>query len=182
MTDVALFPPTVDESEAVSIVLTPQMLQLAPGESGTFTAAFKLVPGFDICHVPLYSGFITVKSSAEEGCTPYQIPFAGLAYNVTSLPIFDTAHGFPIFTRLSAKTPSELILTDDAIFTMDPETNDFPVIYIQLLMGSRVVRMDLLPSSPADTVGTTQVAGLNILGFILLIWYMLTWKERLWNV
>lgn len=92
-----------------------------------------------------------------------QIPFMGAAFNMTTLPDFDVQSGFPQFTGSAASLNGTVIVTNGSVFTMNALTNDFPTIINRLLFGSRVVRLDVLP--PDDTtVGTTPVAGFNILG------------------
>jgi hypothetical protein len=153
----------VDGSTIVSVSITPTSLQLAAGASGKVTAVFSYVSGFDAHLLPVYSGFITVQSSATSDMGTLQIPFMGAAFNMTALPSFDVQGGFPEFTGSSASLNGSVIGTNGSVFTMNPVTQDFPTIISRLLFGSRIVRLDVLP--PDDSIaGTTQFAGFNILG------------------
>jgi hypothetical protein len=159
----APFPPPVDGSTIVSISITPSSLQLSPGDSGKVTAVFTYVGGFDAHLLPVYSGFITVQSSAASDMGTLQIPFMGVAFNMTTLPAFDVQSGFPVFTSGAASLNGSVIATNGSVFTMNPVTNDFPTIVNRLLFGSRILRLDVLP--PDDSLaGTTQFAGFNIIG------------------
>ena len=92
-----------------------------------------------------------------------QIPFMGVAFNMTTLPAFDEQSGFPKFTSSAAALNGSVIATNGSVFTMNPVTIDFPTIVNRLLFGSRIVRLDVLP--PDDSLAaTTQFAGFNILG------------------
>lgn len=159
----APFPPPVDGSSLVSVSITPWSLQLSPGETGIVTAVFDLATGFDAHLLPVYSGFITVQSSAPGDMGTLQIPFMGVAFNMTTLPDFDVQSGFPQFTGGSALDNGTVIVANGAVFTMNVATNDFPTIINRLLFGSRVVRLDVLPANDT-TAGTRVVAGFNILG------------------
>ena len=158
---VDLFPPRIDKQKAVTVTLTPPTLQLGPGQTGTLRVDFTPAT-MDTTLVPVYSGFITVQSSATIDGT-LQIPYAGVAFNMTTLPIFDT--GFPAFTRASATSSDDIISTDGAVFTMDVEKSDLPAFAVRLFMGTRVLRMDLLPASPSEITGTTLIAGLRIIRY-----------------
>lgn len=136
--------------------------KVEPGHSATVIAQFCLKYDFDRSLVPLYSEFIGIHSSGDE--RKYQVPFAGVAYDVTTLPIFDKSNGLPAFARLSDASPTitNVITDDGAVFTLNAAVDDLPAVDISFFMGTRVLRLELLPSDPSVT-GTTLFAGLHIL-------------------
>lgn len=143
--------------------MSPSVLTIAPGVSANFTATFALNDGFDSSRVPVYSGYISVSSSAEADGGVLTIPFMGVAVNMTSLPLFnDTSQPF---TTSQANAPNDTIADDGStIFTMQGE--DIPAVNVALTFPSRVARLDILPVN-LDTQTNTTFAGLKILGLFL---------------
>jgi hypothetical protein len=143
--------------------LSPNILELAPGASGNFTAIFSLNDGFDLSRVPVYSGYITVSSSAEADGGDLTIPFMGLAVDMTTLPLFNDTN--QPFTTSLAQAPNGTIADDGStVFTM--QGNDLPAVDVGLTFPSRVVRLDVLPAD-IDAQTNTTFAGVKILGLFL---------------
>jgi hypothetical protein len=158
---VALFPLTVDDNSPVLLTLSPESLVLQPGATGNFTAVFSLQDGFDPSLVPVYSGYITINSSAAADYGGLHVPFLGVATDVSTLPILNTTGGLPTLSPLGA--PNETITeSTTAIFSMNG--TDFPAVNIALVFPSRVLRLDVLPSDPNEQTDLS-FAGLNILGY-----------------
>ena len=161
---VALFPPTVDASEDVSVTITPQTLNLGAGESRNVTVVFNVRQGIDISEIPLVSGWVAVHSSAPADGGTFRIPYIGVLANMTAMPIFNRVDGYPCFTGTSDQKTGTNITSNGAVFTMDSTTLDYPAFNISFLFGTSVVRIDLLPGDPATTEGTTLVSGENVIG------------------
>jgi len=157
---IAPFPPTIDTSPIVDINISATMFSLSPGASTNVTVQFtpQLV---NPILLPIYSGYITVASTASGDHGSLQIPFLGAAFNMTTLPIYDR-NGFPQFTSVALNTT---ITSDGTVFSMSSTKNDFPQINFRLLSGTRILRMDVLPGINTTTKGTTPFAGLNILAY-----------------
>ena len=119
------FPPPLDQQTPVAVTLSPNVLELAPGASGNFTAIFSLNDGFDSSRVPVYSGYITVSSSAEADGGDLTIPFMGVAVDMTTLPLFNDTN--QPFTTSEAQAPNGIIAGDGStVFTMQGE--DLPTV------------------------------------------------------
>ena len=137
---------------------------LAPGASANFTATFSLNNGFDSSRVPVYSGYITVSSSAEADGGGLTIPFMGVAVDMTTLPLFnDTSQPF----TSEANAPNDTIADDGStVFTMQGE--DQPAVNVGLTFPTRVMRVDVLPVN-VDAQTDTTFAGVKILGLFLFV-------------
>lgn len=157
---IAPFPPTIDTSPIVDINISATMFSLDPGASTNVTVQFipQLV---NPILLPIYSGYITVESTASGDYGSLQIPFLGAAFNMTTLPIYDR-NDFPQFTSVAL---NRAITSDGAVFSMSATRNDFPQINFRLLFGTRILRMDVLPEIDTTTTRTTPFAGLNILAY-----------------
>lgn len=161
----ALFPPPIDSSTQVSISIQPETLELEPGTSGNFTATFALTNVTNPDLVPIYSGYIIVASSSPADGGALQIPFQGVATSMQSLPLFNTTSGLPNLTP-SSTSPNGTITSDGHVFTMNGF--DVPSVNFGLFFPTRVFRLDVLPGDP-NAPGNITVAGLNILGYVLVI-------------
>src|SRR5271170_6487469 len=102
---ITAFPPILVNSTPISVGFSPPTLEVQPGQSANVTVTFQLAPNFDESGVPVYSGWLLVNSSAPEDGGALQIPFLGVATNMSSLPIFDTLQGFPSLTT-AANAPN----------------------------------------------------------------------------
>lgn len=161
---IAAFPPTINIAPIVSVNLSSTTLQLAPGAAANVTAQFTYsLQDVDPALLPVYSGYITVQSTAPGDNGGLQIPFLGTAFNMTSLSIFDRSGGLPGFTGTAHN--GTYFAADGTVFTM--KNNDFPQIDFRLLFGTRILQMDALPGIDTTT-GTKPFAGLNTFGYISL--------------
>jgi hypothetical protein len=152
---IGAFDATPDDVSPVAVTLSPDVLELAPGVTQNVTAIFSLQK-FDSSRVPAYSGYIVVNSSAQGDGGALQIPFMGVAADMSKLPLFDTTGGFPTLSPL-ATAPNGTIWTDDsAVFSLNKP--DFPAINVAMFFPSRVLKLDVLPGDPgAPTNGTASV-------------------------
>jgi Subtilase family/Fn3-like domain len=158
------FPPILVNSTPISVGFSPPTLQVQPGQSANVTLTFVLAPNFDETGVPVYSGWVLVNSSASEDGGALQIPFLGVATNMSSLPILDTLQGFPSLTT-AANAPNNSITTDGAVFTLT-NLSTTPSLNYQFVFGPRILRIDALPGD-GNSAATTDFAGLGILGYVL---------------
>jgi Subtilase family/Fn3-like domain len=161
---IAPFPPTVDTSPVVDIEISTTAFSLDPGTSTNITVQFTPQQVNPLL-LPIYSGYITVASTASGDNGSLHIPFLGAAFNSTALPIYDPNNS-PQFTGVTRDTT---ITSDGTVFSMSSTTNDFPQINFRLLFGTRILRMDVLPGIHTVTTGTTPFAGLNILAYFSVV-------------
>jgi len=156
----SLFPPVIDNSSLISVSICPLCLQLGPQSSGNISVLFQLASDIDKSLVPVYSGYILIQSSSVADGGTLQVPFMGVAANMTTLRLFNTANGFPTL-RSFATTDNRTITSNGTVFSLN--TQDIPAVAVELLLPTRVLRLDVLPGDNS-TFNTTVFAGLNILG------------------
>lgn len=166
---VGAFDGNPDEGPQVSITLSPNLLELPPGASGNFTAVFELSSEFDPSRVPVYSGYIMVYSSAQADAVQaptvaLQIPYMGVATDVSQLTLFNTTGGFPSLTSLATAPHNTITADDSVVFSMNG--TDIPAVNIALVFPSRVVELDVLPGDPNgpsnETNAPVKYSPLNI--------------------
>jgi hypothetical protein len=158
------FPPIFQNNTPISVGVSPPTLDVQPGQSANVALTFTLAPNFDETGVSVYSGWVLVNSSAPEDGGALQIPFLGVATNMSSLPILDTLQGFPSLTT-AANSPNNSITTDGAVFTLTNLSTN-PSLNYQFIFGPRIVRIDALPGD-GNSAPTTDFAALGILGYVL---------------
>jgi hypothetical protein len=156
----SLFPPTLDDSQLIGVTLSRKSLHLKANTSGTFEVDFSLPEAVDESLIPIYSGSVRVRSSRMEDGPFLQIPFMGIAANMTTQRIFDTSNGFPIFR---SEKDNETITSDGALVSMDLTDLDLPALVFRLLLPTRVLMVNVLPPDQANS-NATIFAGLRSLG------------------
>jgi Subtilase family/Fn3-like domain len=161
---ITAFPPRFQNDTPISVGFSPPTLEVQPGQSANVTITFTLAPNFDETGVPVYSGWILVNSSVSEDGGVLQMPFLGVATNMSSLPILDTLQGFPSLTT-AANSPNSSITTDGAVFTLT-NLSTTPSINYEFVFGPRILRIDAVPGD-GNSAATTEFAGLGILGYVL---------------
>lgn len=163
----SLFPPLVDASQLVTVSFSEQSVQLQPGASGSVTVTFCLIDNVDVSLLPIYSGYLTINSTATSDGGALQIPVLGVATNMTTQQLFDKAQGFPIFQSFNP-ADNRTITADGATFTLNTTTLDLPAIVVRLLLPTRVLRVDVLPPNDSNS-NATVFAGLKTLGYLLQV-------------
>lgn len=158
----SLFPPQLDDSQIFDISFSSSSLSLDAHDSVSVEVGFTLRDGVDESLIPIYSGSIQIQSSAPGDGTVLQVPYMGVAANMTAQQLFDVAEGFPIF-RSENPLDDRDITSDGAIFTMNLTTLDIPAVIIRLLLPTRVLLVDILPPDPTDS-NATVFAGLETIG------------------
>ena len=163
----SLFPPMVDATQFVTASFSEQSVQLQPGASSSVTITFHPIDNVDVSLLPVYSGYLTINSTATLDGGPLQIPVLGVATNMTTQQLFDKAEGFPIFRSFNP-ADNRTITMDDATFTLNATTSDLPAIVVRLLLPTRVLRVDVLPPNDSNS-NATVFAGLKTLGYLLQV-------------
>jgi len=163
--DIAPFPPTLDPASPISISLSATNATVPAGQSFNLTVTFALNETFNQSLIPVYSGFIIVDSSAPNDYGNLNIPFMGVAANLSTQDVLDTSSGFPSVTPLGIAPNGSISSSAIATFDMS-NANDTPVLNYALRFPSGRLRVDLLPADPSTPVNST-FAGLGILGYFL---------------
>lgn len=84
-TSITTFPPNSDTKYS-SAAITPSSFSLGPNEQQEISLSVTPSPDLDAAQVPVYSGYVKIVSSAGQNET-YQIPYAGVATSLKSIPI-----------------------------------------------------------------------------------------------
>lgn len=122
--------------------------------------------GLDAKRLPVYSGYITINGSDSSSLS---IPYLGVAGSLHSATVLD-----PALTYLSSSLDvRDAPVSANHSFLLPPpghsndtqynaNSTDYPRLFINLALGSAVVRVDVVPtSSDADT---TESLGLATIG------------------
>jgi hypothetical protein len=161
----AQFPPPIDTSSFVSVSFSPQVLELFPGASGNLTAVFSLLNDIDEPLMPVYSGYITLSATDDSDTETFQIPYMGVASNMTVHRTLGTSADFPVLVGGNKTLPAN-ITNPTSVFTMSGD--DQPAVAFQLYLPSRVVRLLVLPPPNSTAAGTTTFLGLSTFGYLPL--------------
>ncbi len=105
--------------------------------------------------IPLYSGYINIQSSNNE---TFHLPYAGVACSMKEVIVTDFEVTPPYVSNSSDTNSMSNPINANVTFNV---TNDLPNFNWRLVMGSSVVRLDVLGNG-----NQTQVAGINILGSV----------------
>lgn len=157
-----------------AISFTPKTVTILPGSEAEIIAHVTPVSGLDIARIPVYSGYISVNGSNGDYLT---LPYAGVAASLYDANLTDTSDGFPNLTNSSDITNTTIGATNGntsvPCFTIphsnsssSSNTTSYPAIAWALAMGSRVVRIDVIPVRK-NTRGIREVLGVKSLGSIL---------------
>ncbi len=129
--------------------------------------------------MPVYSGYVTINGSDGSALS---LPYMGVVGSLHSLTVLDPANTymFSSFDRTAAR------LLSNASFVLPPpgRANDtswlnktaFPMMAINLAMGSPLLRADVVPIKVCGNRTTTDVLGLNSLGSIM--GFPVAWDSR----
>jgi Fn3-like domain len=157
------FPPNLsaDPAAGATIRFEPESLTVAAQSSGQVVLHFTRPAGLDASLIPVYSGFVAINGTSGDART---LPYAGVDSRLKDAKIMNTAAGFPflatsIATTVPAANGSVFVLPGNS--SVASGTTVFPGIAFSLAMGSRVVRIDVVPENP---FGLPRVIGQQILG------------------
>ena len=143
---------------------------LPAGQRKIVTVKATPPAGLDAQRLPVYSGYIAINGSDSSSLS---LPYLGVAGSLHSATVLD-----PALTYLS----SSLNINDAAVsanhtFLLPPpghsndteynsNSTDYPRLFINLALGSALVRVDVVPSS--SDANTTESVGLATLGDLYL--------------
>ncbi|KKY36215.1 putative minor extracellular protease vpr [Diaporthe ampelina] len=143
---------------------------LPAGQRKIVTVKATPPAGLDAQRLPVYSGYIAINGSDSSSLS---LPYLGVAGSLHSATVLD-----PALTYLS----SSLNINDAAVsanhtFLLPPpghsndteynsNSTDYPRLFINLALGSALVRVDVVPSS--SDANATESVGLATLGDLYL--------------
>ncbi|RDW71221.1 hypothetical protein BP6252_07784 [Coleophoma cylindrospora] len=161
------FPPNIASGAAVgaTIRFEPSSLTVAAKSSGVVTLHFTRPAGLDPTLIPVYSGYVAINGTNGDSLS---LPYAGVACRMKDVAIMDYADGFPY---VAASTDANLnpIASNGTTFilplanTTTNTTTGLPTAVYVLAMGSRTVRIDVVPENVRNL---PRILGQQVLGSI----------------
>lgn len=128
--------------------------------------------GLDANRLPVYSGYITVNGSDGSGLS---LPYVGVVGSLHSATVLNAAGTF-MASSLDA-TPT--IVSANHTFVLPPpghsndtqysaHVTDYPILVVDLALGSALVRVDVVPVSVPPGANVTESLGLKTIGDVYL--------------
>jgi hypothetical protein len=148
------FPPDLNTQYA-TVIISPFALTI-PGKSiAVIRVTFTRPTGLEAKRIPVYSGYIYIQGSNKES---FHLPYAGVGSDMKHITVTDFENHFPYVSNSSdlSQNPKP-IGVNETFFA----TSDLPTFNWRLVIGSPLVRLDILGSGKQTTV-----AGINILGSV----------------
>jgi hypothetical protein len=148
------FPPELNTQYATAII-SPYVLTIPSQGIVVIIVTFSRPSMLDTERIPVFSGYINIQSSNNES---FHLPYMGVAYNMSQVTVTDFEYLPP---WVSNSSNSSEILDSSSINVTFNMTVDQPQFNWRLVMGSALVRLDVLGSG-----NQTEVVGVNILGSV----------------
>jgi hypothetical protein len=153
------FPPTVEASYA-TIRFNPSTLTVPAGAALPVVLHFTRPAGLDAARIPVYSGYVGINSTNGDYLT---LPYAGIASKLKEATVTDSADGFPY---LSTSADADHAPIAGKLFTLPGNSTtyiatEYPSVVWALAMGSKVVRVDIVP---LDVHNLPRIIGKQVLG------------------
>ncbi|CAD6912575.1 unnamed protein product [Tilletia controversa] len=129
-------------TNAASVQFSSETVTILPGKSQDVSMTFK-APVLDTSTLPIYSGFISIKSSISFGSM--HVPYSGVGTKLSSQQVLDTsdsALGFAVPALL--KPDGKTVITDDQrVYSLESSESQ-PTLVWRLLTGTLFYSIDLV--------------------------------------
>lgn len=139
-------------TQYATVKIQPSSFKLNRLESRTISVQFTPPAGLAPATFPVYSGFIKVAGQSES----VQVSYSGVAASLLNKRVLDTTANFFGSPLPYILQPDKTIQKATRTYTF--QNNDYPRIYLRLLSGTRLLRLDLVQAS-----NTAKIVG--ALGF-----------------
>jgi len=149
-----LFPPDLI-TESAAVIFPFDNLTIRAGEVAVVNMTISFPSTVDSKRIPIISGYINIESSKNES---FHLPYGGVACNMKEVMITDFERRPPYISRYSDLSPIPSPIEEGTTFHL---FSDAPELNWRMLMGSSIVRVDILGSG-----NQTEAVGVNILGSI----------------
>ncbi|KAF2796259.1 peptidase [Melanomma pulvis-pyrius CBS 109.77] len=152
-----------DAASAATIRFEPKSLTIGPGKTGRLTMLFTRPQGLDAARIPVYSGYVSINGTNGDSLT---LPYAGITSRIKDAKIVNSPAGYPFVS--SSRAPN-FPITNGTVFTLPGKGANataatvFPTITFDLAMGSRIVRLDVVPQNVRNL---PRILGQQVLGAI----------------
>ncbi|KAK0532439.1 hypothetical protein OC834_002597 [Tilletia horrida] len=134
--------PVMPTTNAASVSFSSKKITILPGQNAKVTLTFK-APGLDTSTLPVYSGFITIKSTSSFGTL--HVPYSGVATKLSSRPVLDTTDSaIGIAVPALIKPDGETVITDDKRVYSLKSSKSRPSLFWRLLTGTPYYSIDLV--------------------------------------
>ncbi|KAL9936412.1 hypothetical protein V8E36_004480 [Tilletia maclaganii] len=141
--------PILPTTNAASVKFSTSSLTVLPGKSGSVSLTFTAL-GLDTSTLPVYSGFITIKSSASFGSL--SVPYSGVAVKLNSRKVLDTSDtAIGIALPAFVKPDGETVITDDKRVYSLKSSKSRPSLLWRLLTGTAYYSIDLVEANTTFT-------------------------------
>lgn len=166
----AVFAPGSSTLEVVpssaKLSLSSDSVTIKAGESATIQVTATLPTDLTASRIPIYGGYITLNSTTET----LSLPYLGVASKLKDATIFDTKDNLTYVSRYLNSS----VIPENFAFTLPPPNStdeeltkyDFPVPFSVNTFGTRILRLDVVPTTLNNTFKTTEVLGEKIVGSI----------------
>lgn len=178
----AYFPnPTTDI--AASLTFSDSTIEVPAGSTANITVSPTLPAGLDASLLPVYSGYIAINGTNGDNLTVPYLGVAGSLYNATNLDqtyTYLTTYSDPYLQEAAANTTFTVPYPTLAAAESPDANTAYPAATYQLDLGSRTVRVDVVPLSPGYNGTTSEVLGTTIAGSVY--GYPVTYLPRYYYV
>ncbi|KAG0151507.1 hypothetical protein CROQUDRAFT_71604 [Cronartium quercuum f. sp. fusiforme G11] len=129
-------------STAAQVSFSQSKFTVGPHEKIELKLDFQLPVGLSTEQMPIYSGFIRLKSDTE--CESHNVPYYGAAADLKSRPVLDTGIGYEDNYTIPALDSgvTGLPIQNGQVFTLNG--SDIPVVEYRLSFGSPLLLFHLV--------------------------------------
>lgn len=162
----APFPNELLDDYATMEFISGTSFTLPAGQRKIVTVKATPPAGLEAERLPVYSGYIAINGSDSSSLS---LPYLGVAGSLHSATVLD-----PDLTYLSSSlNTNDFPISANHTFTLPPpghandsqynvNSTDYPRLFVNLALGSAVVRVDVVPAS--SDANTTESVGLATIG------------------
>ncbi|KAG6364926.1 hypothetical protein INS49_006530 [Diaporthe citri] len=166
----APFPNELLDDYATLEFLSGTSFTLPAGQRKIVTVKATPPAGLDAERLPVYSGYIAINGSDSSSLS---LPYLGVAGSLHSATVLD-----PALTYLSSSLNfNDFPVSENHTFMLPPpghandsqynvNSTDYPRLFINLALGSAVIRVDVVPAS--SDANTTESLGLATIGDVYM--------------
>ena len=149
-----------DDASAATIRFDPKSLTVRPGKTGKLTLHFTQPKGLDVSRLPVYSGYVSINGTNGDSLT---LPYGGTTSKIRDAKILNTPSGFFLASSANTTVPTNNTLFVFPANGANTTTDVLPTVSFDLAMGSRIVRLDVVPQNQKNI---PTIFGLKTLGAI----------------
>ena len=158
----AKFPNQAVDSHA-SLSFSQDKITLPAGHRGTINVMPTPPSGLDGKRLPLWSGYVAINGTDGSSLS---MPYQGLTGSLHKSTVLASDQSWIFNSNDSAtytKVPSNTTFTLPAPGTAGPNDN-LPAVYVNLALGSPLLRIDVIPMTTCPPNSTATVLGVKSIG------------------